>query len=98
MDVDLVSQNGEWRPRSSSSPLLTSYMFPKDSAKFLHASPVAPLATLVLFFSSANVVEICVLCIYRDEVMTVLDESIAVDGVSVKFSTGDCPDIFLDRY
>jgi len=98
MDVDLVSQNGEWRPRSSSSPLLTSYMFPKDSAKFLHANPVAPLATLVLFFSSANVVEICVLCIYRDEITTVLDESIVVDGVSVKFSTGDCPDIFLDRY
>jgi len=89
MDVDLVSQKGEWRSRSS-SPLLTPYIFPKDSAKFLQANPVAPLATLVLFFSSANVVELCVLCIYRDEVMTVLNESIVVDGVSVKFSTGDC--------
>lgn len=89
MDVDLVSQKGERKSRIS-SPLLTSYIFPKDSAKFLHASPVAPLATLVLFSSSENVVEICVLCIYQDEVVTVLDESIAIDGVSVKFSTGDC--------
>ena len=89
MDVDLVSQKGEWRSPSS-SPLLASYIFPKDSAKFLQANPVAPLATLVLFFSSANAAEICVLCIYRDEVMTVLNESIVVDGVSLKFTTSDC--------
>ena len=97
MDVDLVSQKGERRSRSS-SPLLTSYIFSKDCAKFLHTNPVAPLASLVLFFASANLVEICVLCIYRDEVVTVLDESIAADGVSVKFYTGRPSDIFLDRY
>jgi hypothetical protein len=97
MDVDLVSQKGERRSRSS-SPLLTSYIFPKVSATFLHANLVAPLASLVLFFASANLVEICVLCIYRDEVVTVLDESIAVDGVSVKFYTGRLSDIFLDRH
>ena len=97
MDVDLVSQKGEWRSRSS-SPLLASYIFPKDSATFLHANPVAPLASLVLCFASANLVEICVLCIYRDEVVTVLDESIVVDGVSIKFYTGRLSDIFLDRY
>jgi cyclic lactone autoinducer peptide len=97
MDVDLVSQKGERRSRDN-PPLLTSYLFPKDSAPSLHASPVVPLATLVLFFSSVNVVEICVLYIYQDEIMAVLDESIAVDGVSVKLSTSGCPDIFPDRY
>jgi hypothetical protein len=57
-------------------------MFPKTSATFLPVQPVAQLATLVLFFSSMNVIQVCVQSIHGDEVTTVLDESIAVDGVS----------------
>ena len=95
LDIDLNSQKGEWRS-SSSSPLLASYMFPKASATFVPANPVAPLATLVLLFSSASVIKVCVLCIYQDEVTTVLDESIAIDGVSVKLPTQRLSDVILD--
>jgi hypothetical protein len=95
LDIDLNSQKGEWRP-SSRSPLLASYMFPKSSATFVPANPVAPLATLVLLFSSASVIEVCVLCIYQDEVTSVLDRSIAIDGVSVKLPTQRLSDVFLD--
>jgi len=95
LDIDLNSQKGEWRS-SSSSPLLASYMFPTASATFVPANPVAPLATLVLLFSSASVIKVCVLCIYQDEVTTVLDESIAIDGVSVKLPTQRLSDVILD--
>jgi len=97
LDIDLVSQKGEWKSPSS-SPLFASYMFPKGSATFLHANPVAPLATLVLLFSSASLIQICVLCVYPDEVTTVLDESIAIDGVSLKSTTQQLTDIFSDSY
>ena len=86
LDIDLTTQKGEWRPRID-SPLLTSYMFPKASATFLPVQPVAQLATLVLLFSSANVIQVCVQSIHGDGVTTVLDESIAVDGVSNKLPT-----------
>jgi hypothetical protein len=86
LDIDLATQKGEWKSRID-SPLLASYMFPKASATFLHTHLVAPLATLVLLFSSASLIQVCVLSIYGDEVTTVLDESIAVDGVSDKFLT-----------
>jgi len=95
LDIDLNSQKGEWRS-SSSSPLLASYMFPKASATFVPPNPIAPLATLVLLFSSASVIKVCVLCIYQDEVTTILDESIAIDGVSVKLPTQRLSDVFLD--
>jgi hypothetical protein len=95
LDIDLNSQKGEWRS-SSSSPLLASYMFPEASATFVPANPVAPLATLVLLFSSASVIKVCVLCIYQDEVTTVLDESIAIDGVSIKLPTQRLSDVILD--
>lgn len=86
LDIDLATQKREWRPRSN-SPLLASYMFSKTSATFLPVHSVTPLATLVLLFSSAGLIQVCVLSIYRDEVATVHDESIAVDGVSNKLST-----------
>jgi hypothetical protein len=82
----------------SSSPLLASYMFPKCSATFLHANPVAPLATLVLLFSSASGIQVCVLCVYRDEVTAVLDESIALDGVSLKSITQRLSDLLSGSY
>ena len=97
LDVDLVSQKGEWRSRSS-SPLFASYMFPKGSATFLHANPVAPMATLVLLFLSASVIQVCVLCVYRDEITTVLDESIAIDGVGIKSITQRRSDVSSDNY
>lgn len=83
LDIDLVAQKGEWRSHID-SPLLTSYIFPKASATFYHVHPVTSLATLVLVFSSSGSIRVCVLTIYADEVTTVLDESIAVDGVSDK--------------
>jgi gephyrin len=97
LDIDLATQKGEWKSHVD-SPLLASYMFPKASASFLPAHPVAPLATLVLLFSSASSVQVCVLSIHGNEVTTVLDESIAVDGVSGKLLTKELPDIFLDRH
>jgi hypothetical protein len=69
-------------------------MFPKASAAFLPVQPVAQLATLVLLFSSANAIQVRVQTIHRDEVTTVLDESIAVDGVSNKLPTKEMLDIF----
>jgi gephyrin len=81
LDKDLVAQKGEWRSHIDSS-LLASYIFPKASATFFHVHAVASLATLVLVFSSAGSIHVYVLSIYADEVTTVLDESIAVDGVS----------------
>jgi hypothetical protein len=97
LDIDLATQKGEWRSHID-SPLLASYMFPKASATFLHGHPVAPLATLVLLFSSASLIQVCVLSIYGDQVTTVLDESIAVDGVSDKSLTQETSDIILDCY
>jgi hypothetical protein len=97
LDIDLVSQQGEWKSQSC-TPLLASYMFPKDSATFLHAYPVTPLATLVLVFSSASTIQVCVLCVYQDEIMIVLDESIAIDGVSPKSTTQQLSDVFSDSY
>jgi hypothetical protein len=97
LDIDLTKQKGEWRPRID-SPLLASYIFPKASATFLPVQLVPPLATLVLLFSSASVIQVCVLSISADEVTTVMDESIAVDGVSNKLPTMEMLDIFLDCY
>jgi hypothetical protein len=85
LDIDLATQKGEWKSHVD-SPLLASYMFPKASASFLPAHPVAPLATLVLLFSSASSVQVCVLSIHGNEVTTVLDESIAVDGTVIEAS------------
>jgi hypothetical protein len=93
LDIDLAAQKGEWRPHVD-SPLLASYMFPKASATFLSAHPVPPLATLVLLFSTASSIQVCVLSIHRDEVTTVLDESTAVDGVSDKLLTKEPADLF----
>jgi hypothetical protein len=84
MDIDLATQMGGWKSHSK-SPLLTSYMFPRSSAMFLPVHPVAPLGTLVLFFSSTGVVHVCVLSIHEDEVTIALDESVPVDGVSNEF-------------
>jgi len=69
-------------------------MFPKASATFLPVQPVAQSATVVLLFSSADVIQVCVQSIHGDEVTTVLDESIAVDGVSNKLPTKEMLDIF----
>ena len=80
MDTDLATQKGEWKP-SNKSPLLASYMFPKVSATFLPVQPVAPLGTLVLFFSSRGVIQVCVLLLHEDEITTALNESVIVDGV-----------------
>lgn len=85
LDIDLTTQKGEWRSRMA-SPLLASYMFPKASATFLPVQPVAQSATLVLLFSSANVIQVCVQSVHGDEVTTVLDESIAVDGTVIEAS------------
>ena len=82
MDIDRDTPKTEWRPKNKSS-LLTSFMFPKASATFLPPHLVAPLAALVLVFSSASVIQVCVLTIYNDEIATVLSEEIPVDGVSV---------------
>lgn len=93
LDLDLTAQKAEWRSRTD-SPLLASYMFPKASATFLPVQPVTQSATLVLLFSSANAIQVRVQSINRDEVTTVLDESIAVDGVSNKLPTKEMLDIF----
>ncbi|KAI9513303.1 hypothetical protein F5148DRAFT_1372599 [Russula earlei] len=85
MDVDLATQRGEWKSHVN-LPLLASYMFPKASATFLHAQPVAPLATLVLLFSSPSVFQVCLLSIHEDRIETVLDESTAVDASVVEAS------------
>ena len=69
-------------------------MFPKASATFLPVQPVAQSATLVLLFSRAKVIQVCVQSIHGDEVTTVLDESIAVDGVSNKSPTEEILDTF----
>jgi len=69
-------------------------MFPKASATFLPEQPVVQSATLVLLFSSANVIQVCVQSIHGDGFTTVLDESIAVDGVSNKSPTEEILDIF----
>lgn len=84
MNVDLATQKGEWKPHNK-PPLLSSYMFPRSSATFLPVHPVAPLGTLVLFFSSRGVTHVCVLLIHEDEVTTALDEPVPVDGVSKLF-------------
>ncbi len=97
LDIDLATQKGEWRPRID-SPLLASYMFPKASATFLPIKPITPWATLVLLFSSTSVIQVCVLSIHGDGVTTVLDESIAVDGVSNNLPTKEMLDTFLDCY
>ena len=83
MDIDLDTPKAEWRPNSK-SPLLTSFMFPKVSATFLPLHLVAPLATLVLVFSSTGVIQVSVLSIYENEIATVLNEETPVDGVSIK--------------
>ena len=93
LDIDLTTRKGEWRSHVN-SPLLASYMFPKASATFLPAHPAS--ATLVLLFSSASSIQVRVLSIHGDEITTVLDESIAVDGVSDKLLTKELPDTFLD--
>lgn len=93
-DVDLATQKGEWKS-STNSPLLASYLFPKTSATFLHAHPVAPLATLVLLFSSASVIRVCVLSIYQDEIVTVLDESTAVGEVSNNILPRELSDVLF---
>lgn len=93
LDLDLTAQKGEWRSRTD-SPLLASYMFPKASATFLPVQPVKQSATLVLLFSSADAIQVCVQSIYGDEVTTVLDESIAIDGVSNKLPTKEILDGF----
>ena len=86
LDTGLTTLKGEWRSRIA-FPLLASYMFPKASATFLPVQPVAQTATLVLLFSSVNVIQVCVQTIQGDEITTVLDESIAVNGVSSKSPT-----------
>ncbi|KAF8272086.1 hypothetical protein EI94DRAFT_1567074 [Lactarius quietus] len=73
MDLDLGTTKAEWRPKNKST-LLTSFMFSKVSATFLPPHLVAPLATLVLFFSSTGVIGVCVLSLYNDEIATVLNE------------------------
>ena len=83
MGTDLDTPKAEWRSNSKSS-LVTSFMFPKGSATFLPPHLVAPLATLVLVFSSTGVIQVCVLFVYEDEIATVLNEETLVDGVSVK--------------
>jgi hypothetical protein len=83
MDIDRDTPKAEWRPKNKSS-LLTSFMFPKVSATFLPPHLVAPLATLVLVFSSTGVIQVCVLSIYNDEIATVINEETLVDGVSIK--------------
>ena len=82
MDIDRNTPKAEWRPKNKSS-LLTSFMFPKASASFLPPHLVAPLAALLLVFSSAGVIQVCVLSIYNDEIGIVLNEETPVDGVSV---------------
>ncbi|KAH9965838.1 hypothetical protein BC827DRAFT_1264927 [Russula dissimulans] len=84
-DVDLATQKGEWKSRTI-SPLLASYIFPGTSATFLHVHPVAPLATLVLLFSSDSAIQVCVLSIHEDEIVTVLDESTAVGRTVIQTS------------
>ena len=91
-DIDLVTQKGEWKSHIN-SPLLASYLFPKASATFLHMHPVAPLATLVLLFSSAGLIQVCVLSIYGDEVTAAPGEPVAIDGVSDKSLTQNMLDI-----
>ncbi|KAH8988476.1 hypothetical protein EDB92DRAFT_1800580 [Lactarius akahatsu] len=73
MDIDLDTPKAEWRSNSKST-LLTSFMFPKVSATFLPPHLVAPLATLVLVFSTTGITQICVLSIYGDEIAAVLNE------------------------
>ncbi|KAH9002207.1 hypothetical protein EDB86DRAFT_2898629 [Lactarius hatsudake] len=73
MDIDLDTPKAEWRS-DSKSILLTSFMFPKVSATFLPPHLVAPLATLVLVFSST------------DEIATVLNEETSVDGTVIEAS------------
>ncbi|KAH9045311.1 hypothetical protein EDB85DRAFT_2284235 [Lactarius pseudohatsudake] len=85
MDIDLDTPKAEWRSNSKSI-LLTSFMFPKDSATFLPPHLVAPLATLVLVFSSTGIIQICVLSIYGDEIATVLNEETSVDGTVIEAS------------
>lgn len=82
MDIGRDTPKAEWRPKNKSS-FLTSFMFPKASATFLLPHLVAPLAALVLVFSSAGVIQVCVLSIYNDEIGIVLNEETPVDGVSV---------------
>ena len=83
MDIDLDTPKAEWKPKNK-SPLLTSFMFPKVSATFLPPHLIAPLAALVLVFSSTGVMRVCVLSIYNDEIAPVLNEEIPIDGVSIK--------------
>ncbi|KAH9077077.1 hypothetical protein EDB83DRAFT_2348082 [Lactarius deliciosus] len=85
MDVNLDTPKAEWRSNSKSI-LLTSFMFPKVSATFLPPHLVAPLATLVLVFSSTGIIQICVLSIYGDEIATVLNEETSVDGTVIEAS------------
>ncbi|KAI0254799.1 hypothetical protein BJV78DRAFT_1183009 [Lactifluus subvellereus] len=85
MDIDLVTQKGEWKPRNK-SPLLASYMFPRVSATFLPVQPVAPLGTLVLLLSSRGVIQVCVLLLHEDEITTALNESVIVDGTVIEAS------------
>ncbi|KAH9179596.1 hypothetical protein EDB89DRAFT_1922170 [Lactarius sanguifluus] len=81
MDIDLDKPKADWRSNSKSI-LLTSFMFPKVSATFLPPHLVAPLATLVLVFSSTGIIQICI--------ATVLNEETSVDGVSVKILGTSC--------
>ena len=83
MDIDLDAPKAEWRSNSKST-LLASFIFPRASATFLPLHLVAPLATLVLVFSSTGVIQVCVLSVCEDEIATVLNEETPVDGVSVK--------------
>ncbi|KAH9060923.1 hypothetical protein EDB87DRAFT_1808093 [Lactarius vividus] len=85
MDIDLDTPKAEWRSNSKST-LLISFMFPKVSATFLPPHLVAPLATLVLVFSSAGIIQIYVLSIYGDEIATVLDEETSVNGTVIEAS------------
>lgn len=87
MDTDRDVPKAEWRSKNKSS-LLTSFMFPKVSATFLPPHLVAPLAVLVLVFSSTGVIRVCVLSIYNDEITAVLNEETPVDGVSIKILLG----------
>ncbi|KAI0268165.1 hypothetical protein BC834DRAFT_933308 [Gloeopeniophorella convolvens] len=85
MDADLSSQKAEWRSQSK-SPVLRAFVFPNTSTTFMPTQTITPLATLVLVFYLEGQIRICVLSIDEDDISTVLDKAVPVDGVVVDAS------------